>query len=235
MDRSSKEPLINPILYVASTWVIPALLAITLHEAAHGYVARRLGDDTAWRLGRVTFNPIKHVDLFGTIVLPAVLLLSHVPFLFGYAKPVPVRFDRLRNPRRDMIWVAAAGPGMNLLMATAAALLLHMVGFLPPVAGRWALENLVHAVELNVVLAIFNLIPLPPLDGGRVAVGMLPNGLAAPLARLERYGIAIVIGVLFILPIVAARMGAHVDVFTQIIGRPTNAVIRAILFFTGIR
>ncbi len=181
----------------------------------------------------MTFNPLKHVDPFGTIALPAILILAHAPFLFGYAKPVPVRFERLRNPRRDMIWVAAAGPAMNLLMATAAALLLHTVGFLPTVAGQWVLANLVHAIELNVLLAVFNLIPLPPLDGGRVAVGVLPNALAAPLARLERYGIAIVIGVFFILPLIAARTGAHFDVFTQIIGRPTDAVIKAILFLTG--
>ncbi len=181
----------------------------------------------------MTFNPLKHVDPFGTIALPAILILAHAPFLFGYAKPVPVRFERLRNPRRDMVWVAAAGPGMNLLMATVAALLLHTVRFLPTGAGQWLLANLVHAIELNVLLAVFNLIPLPPLDGGRVAVGVLPNALAAPLARLERYGIVIVIAVFFVLPVVAARTGAHFDVFTQIIGRPTDAVIKAILFLTG--
>src|ERR1700688_3176107 len=119
-------------VYAASTWVLPLLLAITLHEAAHGYVAHRFGDDTAWRLGRVSFNPLSHVDPFGTVLLPALLLVSHSPFLFGYAKPVPVNFRLLRNPRRDMIWVAAAGPAMNLGLATATALLIHGVGLLPP-------------------------------------------------------------------------------------------------------
>ena len=119
-------------IYAASTWVIPLLLAITLHEAAHGYVAHIFGDDTAWRPGRVTFNPLQHVDPFGTVLLPTMLLMSHAPFLFGYAKPVPVNFRQLRQPRRDMIWAAAAGPGMNLALATAAALLVHAVGFCRP-------------------------------------------------------------------------------------------------------
>ncbi|MGH8290306.1 MAG: site-2 protease family protein [Steroidobacteraceae bacterium] len=223
----------NATLYLASTWVIPVVLAITLHEAAHGYMAKRCGDDTAWRLGRVSFNPLKHVDPMGTIALPALLLLTHAPFLFGYAKPVPVRFERLHNPRRDMVWVAAAGPVMNLLLATMAALLLHAVALLPPAAGRWVLGNLVHTIELNVVLAIFNLIPLPPLDGGRVAVGLLPNVLAVPLSRLAPYGMAIVIGALFIGPFIAAHTSAHFDLFTQIIERPSAALIRAILAVTG--
>ena len=222
-------------LYVASTWVIPALLAITLHEAAHGYVAKLRGDDTAWQLGRVSFNPLKHVDPVGTIALPALLLLMHAPFLFGYAKPVPVRFDRLKHPRRDMIAVAAAGPAMNLAMAILAALLVHSVVLLPPTAGRWFLANLVNGIELNVILALFNLIPIPPLDGGRVAVGLLPRVLGAPLARLGRYGMSIIIGLLFLLPLFAAQAGYHLDLFTRLIERPANALIEALLVLTGNR
>src|SRR6476661_8348763 len=118
-------------LYTASTWVVPLIIAITFHEASHGYVARLCGDDTAWRLGRVSFNPLKHIDLFGTILMPALLLLLRSPFLFGYAKPVPVNYKALRNPRRDMVWVAAAGPSMNLALATLAALTFHLVAYLP--------------------------------------------------------------------------------------------------------
>jgi Zn-dependent protease len=225
--------MLSSTLYLASTWVIPVVLAITLHEAAHGYVARRCGDDTAWQLGRVSFNPLRHIDPFGTIGLPALLLLMHAPFLFGYAKPVPVRFDRLRNPRRDMVWVAAAGPGMNLALATVGALLLHAIGPLPPVLGHWLLRNLINAIEINVFLAIFNLIPLPPLDGGRVAVGLLPNTLAAPLARLAPYGMWIVLGVLFLLPMLAARAGVNLNLFAAIITRPAGALIDVILHLTG--
>lgn len=226
---------IESAVYVASTWVIPALLAITLHEAAHGYVAKLCGDETAWQLGRVSFNPLKHVDPVGTVALPALLLLMHAPFLFGYAKPVPVRFDQLKNPRRDMVSVAAAGPAMNFTLAILAALLIHLVALLPPELARWFFANLVNAIELNVILALFNLIPIPPLDGGRVAVGLLPGVLALPLARLGRYGMSIVIGALFLLPLLAAQVGYRPDLFNRLIERPAGAVIGAILVLTGNR
>ena len=221
------------MIYLASTWVIPVLLAITLHEAAHGFVAHYFGDDTAWQLGRVSLNPLRHIDPFGTLFLPGLLLLTHAPFLFGYAKPVPVNFGQLRNPRRHMIWVAAAGPVMNLALATAAALLLHTLGFLPVGIDQWVLRNLVNAININVILAVFNLIPLPPLDGGRVAVGILPNVLAAPLARLAPYGMWIVIGAFFLLPTFAAQAGLDVNLFNQVITRPAAAIITAILRLTG--
>ena len=221
------------VIHTASTWVIPAILAITLHEAAHGFVARWCGDDTAWRLGRVSLNPFKHIDPFGTIVLPGLLLLMRAPFLFGYAKPVPVNFAALRNPRRDMIWVAAAGPATNLLMAVAAALLVHLAGLLPPTAQLWLLENLENALVLNVMLAAFNMIPLPPLDGGRVLLGLLPAPLAAPFSRLERHGMLILIGLLFILPLVGAQLGRDLNIVGWLLRGPVDAVIEAILRVTG--
>src|SRR5262245_52007428 len=202
MDQQLAETL-----YIASAWVLPVLLAITLHEASHGFVAHRCGDDTAWRLGRVTFNPLKHIDPFGTILLPGLLLFLHSPFLFGYAKPVPVNFRALRHPRRDMVLVAGAGPGINIALAIAAAVLVHAVGLLPQSAHAWTLANLENAIVINVVLAVFNMIPLPPLDGGRVAVGLLPDVLARPLARLEGYGMMIIIGLLFVLPVVGSQLG----------------------------
>ncbi|MFI5001204.1 MAG: site-2 protease family protein [Reyranellales bacterium] len=227
------SPQVGAMLYGASTWVIPVVIAITFHEAAHGFVAHRLGDDTAWLQGRVSFNPLKHIDPFGTILLPGFLLLTHAPFLFGYAKPVPVNFSALRNPRRDMVWVAAAGPATNLLLATAAGLLVHLVVLLPRGADLWYLQNLQNAIDINVVLAVFNMIPLPPLDGGRVAVGLLPNALALPLARLERYGMAIVIGLLFILPLLGANLGVDLNVFGWLVSGPVDAVIGFIVRLTG--
>ena len=220
--------------YTISTWILPVVLAITLHEAAHGFVAHRFGDQTAWQQGRVTLNPLKHVDPFGTLVLPGLLLLVRAPFVFGYAKPVPVNFGALRNPRRDMVWVAAAGPATNILLALAAGLLVHLVGLLPGAAGEWCLTNLANTITINVVLAVFNMIPLPPLDGGRVAVGLLPDALALPLARLEPFGMTIILGALFILPIVGAQLGKDLDIMGWLLTRPVNAVIELVLRMTGI-
>lgn len=221
-------------LYTASTWVIPVLLAITLHEAAHGFVAYRFGDDTAWRLGRVSLNPFKHIDPFGTVLLPALLLFLQAPFLFGYAKPVPVKFSALRNPRHDMVLVSAAGPATNLLQAFAAAFLVHIVAFLPDGLDGWMLANLRNAIVINVVLAVFNMIPLPPLDGGRVAVGLLPDVLARPLAGLERMGMLIVIALLFVLPMIGTQLGVDLDFVGWLLRGPVDWVIGTILRFTGL-
>jgi Zn-dependent protease len=220
-------------IYLATIWVIPALIAITFHEAAHGFVAHLLGDDTAWRLGRVTFNPLKHIDPFGTIVLPALLLLARAPFLFGYAKPVPVNFRALRHPRRDMILVAAAGPAMNLLLATLAALVFHVVFYVPDVAAEFIAENLKNALVLNVVLAVFNLLPIPPLDGGRIIVGLLPSALARPFSRLEPYGLVLLIGLLIVLPLLGDQVGLNLNFISQAVGRATGVIIGVILQLTA--
>jgi Zn-dependent protease len=224
---------IGEIVYAVTTWLLPVLFAITLHEAAHGYVAWKLGDDTAYRLGRVSFNPLRHIDRFGTIILPALLLLVRAPFLFGWAKPVPVNFRRLNNPRRDMVLVAAAGPGINMAMAAGAAILLHVAVLLPAEIGVWTVENLQNAILINVVLAVFNMLPLPPLDGGRVAVGLLPPALGRPLARLERWGLFIILGALIILPMIGRRLGLEIDLFETLVLGPVFWIIGIIVRLTG--
>jgi Zn-dependent protease len=224
---------VNITLYDVSVWVLPLVIAITFHEAAHGYVAHRLGDNTAFEQGRVSFNPLKHIDPFGTLIMPAILLVSHSPFLFGYAKPVPVNFRALRNPKIDMVWVALAGPATNIALALVAALAFHILGYLPENAAQWVADNLKNALVINVILAIFNMLPIPPLDGGRVAVGLLPRALAVPLARLEPYGMLILIGFLIILPLAGAQLGLNLDVISAILRKSTGFVIQLVLVVTG--
>ena len=221
------------MIYIVSIWLLPVLIAVTFHEAAHGFVARFLGDETASRLGRVSLNPLRHIDPIGTIVLPGLLLLARSPFLFGYAKPVPVNFRALRNPRIGMVLVAAAGPAMNVGLAIVAALSFHLVVYLPVITGQWVALNLKNAIVINVVLAVFNLFPLPPLDGGRIAVGLLPNIFANPLARLESYGMMILIGLLIVLPLLGSQLGVDLGFVSHFISSATGTVIKGILLLTG--
>ena len=223
----------NVTPYAISVWILPLVIAITFHEAAHGFVAHRLGDDTAYKLGRVSFNPLRHIDPFGTLMLPALLLLSHSPFLFGYAKPVPVNFRKLREPRSGMVLVALAGPVTNILLALAAALSFHLVDIIPANASQWVVDNLQNMILINVVLAVFNMMPIPPLDGGRVAVGLLPKPLAVPLSRLEPFGMLILIGILILLPLAGSQLGLNLDVISAVLGTVTNFVTRLILASTG--
>ncbi|QID17593.1 site-2 protease family protein [Nitrogeniibacter mangrovi] len=187
------------LISTVAIWALPVLLAITLHEAAHGYVARHFGDPTADMLGRITLNPLKHIDPVGTVLVPGMILAigaltGGTGFLFGWAKPVPVDFSRLRNPKKDMFWVAAAGPAANLLMTFMWAALLKLAIVMPDNGYRLALASMADAgITINLILMVLNLLPIPPLDGGRIAVSLLPMPQAAAWARIEPYGFPILI------------------------------------------
>lgn len=215
---------------------LAAILAITLHEAAHGYAARALGDDTAERMGRLSLNPLRHVDPVGTLLVPGLLLVSQllvsgrVEVMFGWAKPVPVNIMALRNPRFGMVLVAAAGPAMNVLIAVIAALLLH------PLQGPgsdnlldWIEGFLILSLIGNLVLAAFNLLPIPPLDGGRILGGLLPPAIGIPFLRLERYGLFIVLGILFIVPMAVPGF----DPLRSLVATVVFPIARVILNLTG--
>ena len=225
----------NSVLFTASVWTLPILLAVTMHEAAHGWAAWKLGDDTAKRMGRVTFNPLRHIDLFGTVLLPALLLLvSGGRMMFGFAKPVPVDFGRLNRPRRDMILVALAGPVTNLLIAFASAGLFHGLSLFEEDLQHWLGYNLANSVWINILLFVFNMLPLPPLDGGRVAVGLLPPSLGYRLARLERAGILIILIALFVLPWIGGKLRLDLNVFWWLVGGPAEYLSSVVYTITGV-
>jgi Zn-dependent protease len=215
-----------------SIMLVPALLAITCHEVSHGYVAYRLGDDTARSLGRLTLNPLKHLDIIGTLM---VFLVG-----IGWAKPVPVDFRNLRNPKRDMIWVAAAGPVTNFILATLSALALRSIAFLEQgftsvMAIRGFLEPITlmlgFSVYINLLLCLFNLIPVPPLDGGRVLVGILPNRQAAAYSRIEPYGMILIIVLVFFTNIFSYVLAPLLDVGIRLLSGPQSGLIYSVTTF----
>jgi Zn-dependent protease len=207
----------NPIQTLAIS-ALPVIFAITLHEAAHGYVARHFGDLTAWQQGRVSLNPLRHIDPIGTIVVPAlILLVTHGNFLFGWAKPVPVDFGRLRHPKQDMFWVAVAGPAANLFMALAWAFLLKIAVTAPDfVFGAATAEMARVGIGINATLMLLNLIPLPPLDGGRIAVSLLPPRMSWKFARIEPYGMVILLALLFT-GVLETVLGPTIGLFMMLI------------------
>ncbi|MES2754668.1 MAG: site-2 protease family protein [Pseudomonadota bacterium] len=216
----------NTMIYQVAIWLVPLVFAIVLHEISHGWVANALGDPTAKRLGRLTLNPIKHVDPIGTVVLPLILAITKAP-IFGWAKPVPVVAERLRHPRRDMVLVALAGPAINLALALATAVALGLASAatteLPRVVADLGLSFLI----VNVGLALFNLIPLPPFDGGHVVEGALPRSLVPAWQRLGRVAFPLLIVLLLVLPMISDRL----NIVARLVAPPANALI---LWFLGI-
>lgn len=223
------------IVYEIAIWVVPLVIAIVFHEVAHGLVARRLGDPTAQAKGRLSLNPIRHIDPFGTIILPLLLALTHAGAIFGWAKPVPVDYRRLRNPRRDMVLVALAGPGMNLLLALVGTAILSatimMSGGARNGAAAIVAANALNFVLINIFLAVFNLIPVPPFDGGHVAEGLLPSSLALPFRRIGRYSLLVFVFLLLVLPALSPRA----DVIARVVSPIVESLTRLFLGIFGLR
>jgi Zn-dependent protease len=222
------------VIYQVAVWLIPLIIAIVFHEVAHGLVARRLGDPTAERAGRLTLNPIRHIDPFGTVLLPLILAMSHAP-VFGWAKPVPVDYRRLRNPRRDMVLVALAGPGMNLLLALLGTALLattiSLSGGAREGAALLIAANALNFILINIFLAVFNLLPVPPFDGGHVVEGLLPPSLARRFRGIGRYALVVFVMLLLVLPAISPKL--------NVVGRIVSPLVRhiatALLGMFGIR
>ena len=220
------------IIYQIAVWLVPLIIAIVFHEVAHGLVARKLGDTTAERKGRLTLNPIRHIDPFGTVILPMLLAISHAP-VFGWAKPVPVNYRRLRNPRRDMVLVALAGPGMNLLLALAGTALLAVTvmisGGEQTDGTAIVAANALNFVLINLFLAVFNLIPVPPFDGGHVVEGLLPRKAARQFRRIGRYSLLVLMILLLVLPALG------VDIVGQIVSPIVDTIASALLALFGLQ
>jgi len=221
--------------YIPSTWIIPVLISISMHEAAHGYVANFLGDDTAKKLGRVTLNPFKHIDRFGTVILPILLIIIKSPFIFGWAKPIPVKFNRLKSPLRDMVFVAIAGPITNIILALISASILSMMYNFGLLSNSWLVRTCTNFFLINIILAVFNMMPIPPLDGGRVAIGLLPKFFSYQLAKLERYGFFIIIVALFILPLIGEKIGIPLEPIHWFIKYVSSFLINIIAIITGLQ
>jgi Zn-dependent protease len=223
----------NNIVFQIAVWLVPLVIAIVFHEVAHGLVARRLGDPTAEQLGRLSFNPIRHVDPFGTVILPLILAFTHAP-VFGWAKPVPVDYRRLRNPRRDMVLVALAGPGMNFLLAIVGALILFATLYLSGGArsgiALFVAANALNFILINIFLAVFNLLPVPPFDGGHVVQGLLPPQLALSYQKIGRYSLLVLVILLLVLPAISPRA----NVVARFVSPLVERIARGLLGIFGI-
>lgn len=212
------------IVFEIAVWLVPLVIAIVFHEVAHGLVARHLGDPTAESKGRLSLNPIKHIDPFGTVILPMLLALSHAP-MFGWAKPVPVNYSRLNSPRRDMVLVALAGPGMNLILALVGTAILAATVEAKTGVGAFIAANALNFVAINIFLAIFNLLPVPPFDGGHVVEGLLPPGPAQSFRKLGRYSLLVLVLLLLVLPTLSPRANVVARIVSPIVDQVTRIIL----------